>query len=251
VIAYLDKYTIMDDFKTVDMQGTHETILFYGDDVSSFAAELFNIDTGYFENDDFSVYASDDKHSIIARNDDAFGGLNFIYASKDRSFWEGKILNKDLILKFGLTEITNEVYEIKRVEYGIPAFGKEMTELTNPLECGLNRYVSFTKGCYIGQEVIARLDAYDKISKHMVGIRSEIEIPIGGSKGDVKLLADNKECGFVTSSSISDKFGNIGLGFVKTIFLNYDKPYDIKINENLLKCRITKLPFDNELSAHR
>ena len=46
-----------------------------------------------------------------------------------------------------------------------------MTDETNPLECGLKQYVSFTKGCYIGQEVIARLDTYDKISKHMVGFK--------------------------------------------------------------------------------
>jgi folate-binding Fe-S cluster repair protein YgfZ len=93
VIAYLDKYTIMDDFKPVDMSGTHETILFYGDEVSSFASELFNIDTGNFENDDFSVYASDDKDSIIARNDDAFGLILSMH--QDRSFGR-KILNKDL-----------------------------------------------------------------------------------------------------------------------------------------------------------
>jgi folate-binding protein YgfZ len=121
-----------------------------------------------------------------------------------------------------------------------------MTELTNPLECGLNRYVSFTKGCYIGQEVIARLDAYDKISKHMVGIRSETEIPINGSTGDVKLLADNKECGFVTSSCISDKFGNIGLGFVKTIFLDYEKPYILSYGGNSFKCEIMKLPLTSK-----
>lgn len=250
VIAHLDKYTIMDDFKPTDMSGTHEAILFHGSDVNLFAAKLFNINSIDFENNNFSVYVEKDRHSIITRNDDAFGGLNFIYAAKDRAYWEEKMFKNDEENRFGLIETTPAEYETKRIEYGIPAFGKEMTELANPLECGLNRYVSFTKGCYIGQEVIARLDAYDKISKHMVGIRSGGEIPIGGKTGEVKLQVDDKECGFVTSGCISGKFGNIGLGFVKTIFLNFDKPYKVIYGGRSVDCRITKLPFENELLAH-
>ena len=116
-------------------------------------------------------------------------------------------------------------------------------ELTNPLECGLNKYVSFTKGCYIGQEVIARLDAYDKISKHMAGIKSTTTIPVSEKPGDVKILVDGKDCGFATSAAHSDNFGNIGLGFVKTVLLDYEKDYQIKFGDKLIDCKITRLPF--------
>jgi folate-binding protein YgfZ len=132
---------------------------------------------------------------------------------------------------------------LKRIEHGIPAFRKEITDFTNPLECGLSRYVSFTKGCYIGQEVIARLDAYDKLSKHMVGIQSDSEIPSEGKLRNIKITSENKECGFVTSGSVSDKYGYIGLGFVKTVFLDYNKDYKIAANNSNINCKLLKLPF--------
>jgi len=243
VLAHLDKYTIMDDFKPTDMAGTHETILFYGEKNESLAKDIFDVDMSSLSNNDFSIYVQNNRHSMIAGYDDIFGGFHFIYASEDSDYWNNKIFTAENINKYGLKEVNDNDYEVKRIEYGIPAFGKEMSDLTNPLECGLNQYISFTKGCYIGQEVIARLDTYDKISKHMIGVKSDIAIPMTETIGEIKITVDNKECGFVTSSAVSNEFGNIGLGFVKTIFLDYNKNYKIKYNNSFIDCRITKLPF--------
>jgi hypothetical protein len=64
-------------------------------------------------------------------------------------------------------------------------------------------------------------------------------------KEPYKITRDGKECGFVTSNAKSDTFGNIAIGFVKTIFLDYEKIYKIKYNESELECSIVKLPFTN------
>ncbi len=237
VLAHLDKYTIMDDFRPTDMAGTHETILFYGDVAAQFAKNVFNVDITEFANNDFAFCNEAEHHSIIANNDDAFGGFYFIYSTGDKDFWYDKIF-KDIDVK----EISENEYEAARIELGIPAYGKEMSDLTNPLECGLNKYVSFTKGCYIGQEVIARLDAYDKISKHMVGIKFDT-LPDSASLNEVKIASDGKECGFITSAVKSHTQGNIGLGFVKTIFLDYGKEYKIKHNNSFSECKLVTLPF--------
>lgn len=244
VLAYLDKYTIMDDFSATDMAGTHETILFYGETSESFAKDLFSANVTLFSNNNFCVFKEDGHDSIVAKNDDEFGGFRFTYTVKDNDYWNKKIFTGENISRYGLHEISENDYEIKRIRYGIPAFGKEMSDLTNPLECGLNRYVSFTKGCYIGQEVIARLDAYDKINKHLVGIKADLEIPLIEKIGDIKITVNNKECGFITSRAKSNESGSMGLGFVKTIFLNYDKNYKIKHNDSFIDCKIIKLPFN-------
>lgn len=238
VLDHLERYTIMDDFKAADMSGSHETILFYGEKAGEFAAGVLDTDIVLLADNKFKVL--DREHdAILCKNDDAFGGMIFTYAVKDKQYWEEKILSEKNRSKFDLHEVTDIEYETKRIEFGIPKYGKEMTELTNPLECGLNKYVSFTKGCYIGQEVIARLDAYDKISKHMVGIISDKQI-----QGiDIKITVDGKECGFLTSSTYSEQFGNIGIGFIKTIFLYNGKNYRLKSAENLTDCRAVKLPF--------
>ena len=60
--------------------------------------------------------------------------------------------------------------EAVRVERGVPAFGTEMGESYNPHEADLLEFVSFTKGCYVGQEVVTRLDTYKKVQKRLVGL---------------------------------------------------------------------------------
>lgn len=238
VIAYLDKYTIMDDFRAVDMAGTHETILFYGDEAALYARNTFNADITNLNNNDFIFCNEGEHHSIIAKNDDPFGGFYFICAIEDKEFWEAKLFAVGNIIK-----VSDEQYELERIMRGIPAFGKEMSDLTNPLECAMNKYVSFTKGCYIGQEVIARLDAYDKISKHMIGLKTTQEI--NPSASDYKISVEGKECGFVTSLIKARGDETIGLGFIKTIFLDYNKEYKLKSNGVFTDCTVVKLPFTN------
>jgi folate-binding protein YgfZ len=244
IISHLNRYTIMDDFKAEDMAGTHREILFYGDDSDNYSKELFNIDVTKFSNNDFGIYSEDNKDVIISRNDSLFGGFVFICTREDWEYFSGKLFSSDSKNKFGLKEISAREYEAQRIEFGIPAFGREMTDETNLLECGLEKYVNGMKGCYIGQEVIARLDTYDKISKHLVGLKLEKNLPDNFKPGEIKITMDNKECGYVTSASHSEKYGNTGLGFIKTPFLDYSKEYSIKSNGGI-KCRTTKLPFSN------
>ena len=118
----------------------------------------------------------------------------------------------------------------------------EMNDSTNPLECALNKYVNFSKGCYIGQEVIARLDTYDKISKHLIGLKFEENVT-KKDNDDIKILTGENECGYVTSTANSERFGSIGLGFIKTPFLDHDKEYFVKFKEKLIKMTICKLQF--------
>ncbi len=240
VITHLDKYTIMDDFTVTNLSGTHETVLFFGENAEQFISMLTGGDISALEGSGFLLTSEHD--AIAFRSDDIPGGIEFTYSVDDKDFWTNAIFSEENKSAFGLNEITAEQFENLRIESGIPRFGAEITDLTNPLECGLNKYVSFTKGCYIGQEVIARLDAYDKISKHMVGLK------IAGTPAEMpaysdRITIDGKECGFVTSAASSEKFGTIGLGFVKTIFLDHNRKYSIKHKVTLIDCSLVKLPF--------
>ncbi len=64
-----------------------------------------------------------------------------------------------------------------RVAQGVPLAGAEIDGKSNPYECGLSPFISFTKGCYTGQEVIARLDTYDKVKQQFVGVWLENDSP--------------------------------------------------------------------------
>ncbi len=109
-------------------------------------------------------------------------------------------------------EMDKATYETLRVEEGVPAFAREITEEFNPLESGLKKYVSFSKGCYIGQEVIARLDTYRKLQK----VLTIFEFPghTGPKLAPGKLSREGIDAGIVTSTVFSPSRGGwIGLGY--------------------------------------
>jgi folate-binding protein YgfZ len=242
VISHFDKYTIMDDFHVENMPGTHETIIFFGDKTDKFINEVFGF--RLIEQNIFKIYAEDGKDSILLKNDNPLGGATLVYSVMDKDYYENKIFNCEISKKYDLTELSDSDYQTLRILHGIPEQGKEMTEETNPLECGLNKYVSFSKGCYIGQEVIARLDTYDKVNKHIVGIKASSELLYVHESSIITVPGEN-ECGFISSYANSEKYGHIGLGFVKTTFLNYKNDYKITTKNGSIGCKLVKLPFTN------
>ena len=124
-----------------------------------------------------------------------------------------------------------------RIDAGIPEGENEYNDNINPMECGLDKYISFKKGCYIGQEVIARLDSQGKRPKQMVKIASENSL----SSGD-KIYSEDKEAGFV-SSSIAHNGSNLSLGFIRSVDLDYgpEKNYFVKNGKGeTIKINISK-----------
>ena len=117
----------------------------------------------------------------------------------------------------GATPAGPDVIEALRVQRGIAAFGKELTEDYNPHEANLVHHVSFSKGCYIGQEVIARLQTYKKVSKFLVGLRWDDDGPASGSF----LTHDGKRMGIITSAARLPHTGaNVGLAYVRKQFVD-------------------------------
>ena len=101
-------------------------------------------------------------------------------------------------------------WEQLRVEQGRPAPDRELTETYNPLEAGLWKTISFDKGCYIGQETIARLNTYNGVKTRLWGI----QLSASAEPGAVITLEDAK-VGSLTSVTETDK-GLLGLGYVRT-----------------------------------
>jgi hypothetical protein len=114
----------------------------------------------------------------------------------------------------GITPIGTTAYEAARVRYAIPVHGREMGDAYNPLEAGLIGSIDFHKGCYIGQEVIARLDTYQKVQKRLVMLRFS---PDAAVSAGAALQHEGQAVGTVTSVSRIPTTGElIGLGYVRT-----------------------------------
>ncbi len=101
-----------------------------------------------------------------------------------------------------LTWLEAEQAETIRILEGVPRWGREITHDRNPLEIGLRGAISFTKGCYIGQEVIARLDAYEKVQRELAGLEILAEgSPGAGEEAGWEVYAGDEAIGRVTSLS--------------------------------------------------
>ena len=115
----------------------------------------------------------------------------------------------------GSIAVTPETAEILRVEAGRPRFGRDADSNSLADEVGLDSAISTTKGCYVGQEIVARMRTYGRVNRRLVGFRfpdSPIEagallkLPEEAEPGKI-------ERGRVTSSAVSPSFGPIGLGY--------------------------------------
>src|SRR2546428_12226658 len=82
----------------------------------------------------------------------------------------------------GCLPISGELYEVLRIENGIPLYGVDMDETTIVPELGLDGLVSYNKGCYIGQEIIARIHFRGHIAKKLTGLTFEEEKRSGGEE---------------------------------------------------------------------
>ena len=112
-----------------------------------------------------------------------------------------------------------ELFHRRRIVNGVPIAGHELTDAVNPLEAGLISLVDFDKGCYIGQEVIARLDTYDKVQRCLIQfeLTQDSSSRETLSNGDRILLpATGRNVGWITSFTHNPNDGNtIGLAYIR------------------------------------
>jgi len=109
-----------------------------------------------------------------------------------------------------------QALEAARIEAGIPRFGVDMDETNLAPETGIEgRAISYSKGCYIGQEVIARVRTYGQVAKALRGLRLADGLSALPNRGD-KLFHDGREAGYITSALASPAFqANIALGYIR------------------------------------
>lgn len=152
--------------------------------------------------------------------------------------WTHKEKIPELRAKLNLPILTGEEQQKLRIESGTPLFGVDFDENTIPQEAGLYSALSFDKGCYVGQEIVARLEHRGHVGKQLVQFTLEEKTP--PPRGEKIFSHDGKEIGAVTSSCFSPTFNlAMGLGFVRYQFLDQK---EVKIGSS--KAQIKNLVKD-------
>ncbi len=236
IIGHLGRYVFFRDrVEFTDVSGETGMLSLWGPKAVELADRLVEPAIAGLETDAFVETSIEGVPAVVARTDElGLDGLNLIV---DRSGVEPV---RSRLLEAGALLMDASVYEILRVEAGQPAHGREVGEDFNPLEAGLKPIISFTKGCYIGQEVVARLDTYDKVKQHLVGVRLE-RLPMAEDRP--ALVAEDVQVGFLTSWVESPAHGSIALGYVFSKHLTPNLAVEVMDAGERIAGQVVNLPF--------
>ena len=204
VLNWLKKYIFFnDDVQIRDAATEYSLLSVYGKTAARVASQLAGRDVAGLQ---LHEWLAAPDQILVARADPiAGGGYHLLLPNPDLvpSLWHAAV-------EAGAVPIGEQAFEILRVESGLPRIGHELSEAYIPLEVGLWPDVSFTKGCYIGQEIIARMESRQRLAKQLVGLRSLDRLKIGA-----ELAAGDGPVGKVSSVASLPAGEYIGLGFVK------------------------------------
>ena len=191
IVTWLRKYIIMDDVSIQDMTDSLQVIEICGPRSSEVVDSLFGVNVGSFALDQWFSIEQEGANTIITRQPSACEVSYWVIAPRETTqiVRENLFANQEL-----LPRLTDVEAEYVRITAGMGKHGHEWTDAFNPLEAGLLHMTSFAKGCYIGQEVVARLDSYNKVKQRIMGLLSQQPL----SPQDV-ITADGTTVGVVTS----------------------------------------------------
>ena len=239
---WIEKYIIADDVKVLDTPGKYILFQLIGPQADSFITLICGNYVNTIQANKFKVVNGEGMIFFTAKFIDEKGNpMYWVLADIQNGQNLVSYLNSNKGL-FDFNLIGEEAWNSYRIEQGIPVAPNELNDQYNPHEVNLLDLVSFTKGCYIGQEVIARLDAYDKVQKQLTGIVFSEPVEING-----QLLLYNDaylEVGSVTSFAYSYKFKKyIGLGVVRKAFLGDGVQLIAKNASKSMAVTLQSLPF--------
>jgi len=217
VMSWISKYVLTDDVKLSDAAGKYTVLQVIGPQADSFITLLAGEIVNKTERDSFKIAIVEGMMFFLVKRIGEDGHNNFIIiteAGNGLGIVKYMQNNKG---PFDFKMVGEDAYNLYRVEHGIPAAPNELNDLYNPYEVELINLVNFKKGCYIGQEVIARLDAFDKVQRKLKRITIEKMV----DKNEEYTLFDenDKDVGKITSLAYSKKSDKLlGLAYVRKAY---------------------------------
>ena len=149
---------------------------------------------------------------------------------------------RQALVDAGATPVGESVYEVLRIEAAVPRYGLDMDESNVVTETNLDDAVSYTKGCYIGQEIIARIKYRGHVAKKLTGLIFAEKVE--ATSGDVIKSPDDKDIGRITSATYSPQLKRtIALGYVKYDNLASGTSVKVIHDGTEVPAHVTELPF--------
>jgi folate-binding protein YgfZ len=237
----LERFTLAGDFRVEDLSSETLMLSVQGARAVEVVGALLGQAVASLEQGGVAVLKwSEDELTVIRATHTGEDGFDlFVSAREAADLW-------DALIKAGARPFGYEALEILRIEAGQPLHQVDMNETNVVLETGLDDAVSFTKGCYIGQEIIARIHWRGHVAKRLAGLSFD-EGDAGPAliprEAKVK-TEDGKEIGRVTSSIRSPRLNrSIALGYLKYDYLSHGTPVRVVVGDEEHAAQVVELPF--------
>jgi folate-binding protein YgfZ len=214
----LDQFIFSEDVQLVDFSGTLDSVSIHGPEAAALLDQTLTGVQGLggwpeYHNSRAGLSSKNDSRPHFVARNSQLGVPGFVVYVEPA----GKADLERTLIERGAVVADESAIEAARIAAGYPVFGVDMTDDTIPLEAGIEeRAISFSKGCYVGQEVIIRVlhRGHGRVVRKLVALRLDAEGAVRGSK----IHAGDREVGAVTSVAMSPEFGSIALGYVHRDF---------------------------------
>jgi folate-binding protein YgfZ len=217
VLAKLDQFIFSEDVQLGDVTDAYSPVAIVGPKTSAVVAQALGVDPGVLpepgEGRNRRVLFDGEPAIALRPASTGVDGIELLVPLDKAAALHAALRTA------GAIAISSSTADVLRVEAGVPLFGVDMDEDTIPLEAGIeSRAISFTKGCYVGQEVIIRVlhRGHGRVARKLAGIVFTADQPIAAG---TSLRVEGTEIGTVTSSVDSPALGRpIALAYVKRDF---------------------------------
>jgi folate-binding protein YgfZ len=237
VITLLDRFTLAGDFHLQDL--TNETAMFsvHGRRASEIISGVFGAEAAGVERQRIvNAQFEDATVNLIRATHTAEDGFDlFIEANNSSKLG-------DALMESGAAPISNATFETLRIEAGVPLYGIDMDENNVVTETNLDDAVSFTKGCYLGQEIIVRIKHRGHVAKKLSGLVLDDSTPV--PRNSKIISSEGKEIGRVTSSAFSPRLDRaVALGYLKYDYLAAGTEVKVAGPESETNATVADLPL--------
>ena len=213
LVETLDKFIIMDDVTLTDETDRYATMALEGPEAARIVNELTGMDLNSLEElATKEVRAAEIPCTLSRRSPGKFPGAEFRTERPNlEALWQ---LLQEKVRAVGGGPIGYTALNALRLEQGIPWFSYDFGEKQIPHEAALEAsHISYTKGCYTGQEIVERVRSRGQVNRRRVSLRFSGTIP---PSAGAALTADGKEAGYVTRAALSPALASpIGMGYVR------------------------------------
>jgi folate-binding protein YgfZ len=213
LLPALDKFIIMDDVVLTDETATFGTVALEGPAAADLVKRLASVDLaslGELSCQEVSVAGI--SCGLTKRSPGGIAGAEFLTTREDLpQLWQ---ILREAVKNAGGVPMGYKALNALRLEQGIPWFGYDFTDKQIPHEAGLqDSHISYTKGCYTGQEIVERVRSRGQVNRIRVLLKFDVSEPLAP---ETPLLADGQEAGYITRAAFSPTFQTaIGMAYVR------------------------------------